>query len=277
MNRYDKEITPVIYSPAAIKTIKALTVKEGDECFRMHWHERMEILRIREGNISVNYGISEINADGGSAVIIHPHQPHRGTAGLGGVVYDTLMFDLRTFYNGTGICGEYLPPVFDGRTKFSSVIDDSETVDCIDRILSENHENSMNVMADIYRLFYLLYRTALLEFQEESPFDKNMKEIIAYIRENYASELSTDILSREFRYAKPYFCRRFKEVTGLTPTNYIRIYRIEKACEMLRRGSRNVGEVSRSCGFTDQNYFTRCFKAHFGNPPSYYINHQGEP
>ena len=27
-----------------------------------------------------------------------------------------------------------------------------------------------------------------------------------------------------------------------------------------------------SCGFSDANYFTRCFKAHFKHPPTYYKN-----
>ncbi|MBQ8233294.1 MAG: helix-turn-helix transcriptional regulator [Lachnospiraceae bacterium] len=64
---------------------------------------------------------------------------------------------------------------------------------------------------------------------------------------------------------------KFKETTGLTPMNYLKIYRVEEAYKLIKEGKRDIGNIAALCGFPDANYFTRCFKAHFGVPPSYFI------
>ena len=38
--------------------------------------------------------------------------------------------------------------------------------------------------------------------------------------------------------------------------------------KLLKKGNININEVAIQCGYEDPNYFTRCFKSHFGIPPS---------
>lgn len=116
----------------------------------------------------------------------------------------------------------------------------------------------------------LLYDTCLAAVSPAISFDNGMKEITNYMEANFASDLTIDTLCKKFKYAKPYFCSKFKENTGLTPMTYLKVYRLEKACELLKEGSYTISEIARSCGFSDSNYFTRCFKEHFGHPPSYF-------
>ncbi len=39
---------------------------------------------------------------------------------------------------------------------------------------------------------------------------------------------------------------------------------------MIKKGEGNIGDIATRCGFDDANYFARCFKAHFGVPPTFY-------
>jgi len=51
---------------------------------------------------------------------------------------------------------------------------------------------------------------------------------------------------------------------------YLKIFRLEKAKEIIKNSDLSISQVAAECGCSDANYFTRCFRAHFGAPPSRY-------
>ena len=61
--------------------------------------------------------------------------------------------------------------------------------------------------------------------------------------------------------------RKLKSVLDMTPTEYLRRYRLEKAKQMLVEG-KAIGFTSFEVGFSSQSYFAKCFKAQFGVSPS---------
>lgn len=56
--------------------------------------------------------------------------------------------------------------------------------------------------------------------------DKKMLEIADYIKNNHSSIQSLDDLAKHFYLDKSYICRKFKEATGYTPSEYLNIKRI---------------------------------------------------
>jgi CheY-like chemotaxis protein len=62
--------------------------------------------------------------------------------------------------------------------------------------------------------------------------------------------------------------RRLTDDLGTTPVAYLRAYRLERAAELLRARQGNVTEVAYAVGFNSQSHFSRCFRDHFGTPPS---------
>lgn len=266
MPDFKKELTPVSYSAAAIN-VRHFTTKAGKDCFRTHWHDRMELVRILRGEMCVTCGGNTMKLKPGDMAIFSPKMPHRGIAEQE-VEYDVLMFDVRSFYNDSEVSKSYLPAIFDGRAKFYGMTEDEETIQCFDEICSREEKGSLEITAYIYRLIYLLYENNLSEFTEGVRRSDMVMEMIEYIEENYDKELTIATMSERFGYSAEHFCRKFKEATGLTPINYLKIYRMEEAHKLLKMGERNVSRIAEQCGFTDSNYFTRCFKAHFGYPPS---------
>jgi AraC-like DNA-binding protein len=57
------------------------------------------------------------------------------------------------------------------------------------------------------------------------------------------------------------FCRYFKNRTGKTAFQFIREYRINKACQMLISGEKNVSQVCFDTGFNSLSSFNRVFKS----------------
>jgi AraC-like DNA-binding protein len=60
---------------------------------------------------------------------------------------------------------------------------------------------------------------------------------------------------------------KIKSLTGLTPTKYIRVIRLQKAKNLLAQG-KTIKEVSYEVGFQKPEYFSKMFKKQFGKLPS---------
>ena len=267
MEQYYKEPTPVSYSTAGVTKRHYFRYKNG---VRLHWHDRMELIRLHSGQLQVGYGENTATLSPNQVYIVPPRTPHAVKLMSGTVEYDVLMFDIRWFYNETEATKSHLRSIYDGRAQFSMTTDDSVIVECFDRLYCVCEENSLEAVAMVYLLLQRLMDNAMTELSRTPKGDAGILETLSYMEENFSQDLSTELLAERSGYSTAHFCRKFKETTWLTPMNYLRIYRLEEAARRLRKGDGSVSDVALSCGFPDPNYFTRCFKKHFGVPPTKY-------
>lgn len=267
MEQYYQEPTPVKYSVAGIKKHHYFRYKSG---VRLHWHDRMELIRLHTGQMQIGYGEKTAVLEAGEIYIVPPRTPHAVKLMSGTVEYDVLMFDVRRFYNETEVCQNSLRSIYDGRARFEMKTGEPDIVTCFDRLFAVCEENSLEAVALVYRLLQLLMDNALSELARTPKGDPGILKAMEYIEKNFAQELTGELLAEQCGYSTAHFCRKFKETTWLSPMNYLRIFRLEEAARRLRAGECSVSDVALSCGFTDPNYFTRCFKKHFGVPPTKY-------
>jgi AraC-like DNA-binding protein len=64
--------------------------------------------------------------------------------------------------------------------------------------------------------------------------------------------------------------RKIDALSGETPTEFIRAYRLKRGAELLKKKSATILEVALEVGFSSANYFARCFKEKFHQLPSEY-------
>jgi len=268
MNQPTKELTHVEYSEAAVKVLR-IKMKAHSACFNLHWHDRVEFIKIKKGCMMVEAYGSTFLLKEGDVALFSPKTAHKGYTDACEVEYDVLMFDIRSFYNETPVCNRYFSAFFDGSTKFESAFSDSKIAFCIDKICGNADHNSLEIISLVYELIFLLFKRHLLKV-ERRPKTK-INDMMDYIEENFTEEIDTEVLARKIGYSSEHFCRKFKEATGITPMTYLRIYRLEQSLKMIKENECSIGEIAFRCGFGDANYFTRCFKAHYGFPPRYYI------
>ncbi|MBI3991449.1 MAG: helix-turn-helix transcriptional regulator [Candidatus Omnitrophica bacterium] len=57
-----------------------------------------------------------------------------------------------------------------------------------------------------------------------------------------------------------YFCKVFKDTSGMTPMEYVTNYRVQKACDLLSNTTKSVTEICFDVGFHSSSYFTKIFK-----------------
>ena len=64
--------------------------------------------------------------------------------------------------------------------------------------------------------------------------------------------------------------RKMKELFGLTPKDFVQTARIKHACSLLQTTDMSAKEIAYACGFSDQRYFSKCFKSETGKTPTEY-------
>lgn len=98
-----------------------------------------------------------------------------------------------------------------------------------------------------------------------------LKAIDDVVTENLDSEdLGVNLLSMRLSTGRTAFQKRLKALTGMTASEYIKVFRLKKAAAMIRDGRYRIGEISYMVGFSDQSYFTKCFTNQFGVLPKDY-------
>lgn len=82
------------------------------------------------------------------------------------------------------------------------------------------------------------------------------------------SQFGVGILATELGIPRNRLQTELKELTGLSPVEFIRSVRLNEAKKMLQEKDLNVSEIAYSVGFNNLSYFTRSFKSEFGFLPS---------
>jgi len=102
-----------------------------------------------------------------------------------------------------------------------------------------------------------------------------IQEITQHLEEHLTdSEYSIDHLCKDMALSRSSFYNKIKALTNQSPNDFIRIFRLNKAAQLLRNGVRNVNEVAYATGFSDVKYFSTVFKKHYGMSPSKYVQEQ---
>lgn len=110
------------------------------------------------------------------------------------------------------------------------------------------------------------------EEKVESMDDLFMRRFIKLIEESYADpEFSIEKGSEKLGLSRVHLYRKVKELSGVTPTDFLRNYRLKKAAALLRLKTHNVNEVAYATGFTSPSYFSKCFKSVYNITPTEYL------
>lgn len=90
---------------------------------------------------------------------------------------------------------------------------------------------------------------------------------MGFIRGNLNRDISRDDAARFAGVSPGRLSRALRDHTGRTFTELLRQWRVQQASDLLRKTDRSIAEIADECGFCDQSYFTRVFKAMKGMTP----------
>ena len=104
--------------------------------------------------------------------------------------------------------------------------------------------------------------------KEDERFCRKLERVVSTRMRN--SNLNVDTIAAQFGIGRTNFYRKVRELTGMSPNDYLRKCRMERASELLCSSDAAISEVCAQVGIPDAQYFSRVFKSYFGATPSVY-------
>lgn len=109
--------------------------------------------------------------------------------------------------------------------------------------------------------------------EEDQRFMQCVVEFVEQHIDN--SDLSVTELAAKLNVSKSGLNRKLKNQLGVAPKEFINKARMNRAVALLHHSDLPVKEIAYRCGFSDQNYFGKCFRAAMGVSPSEYRQKNG--
>jgi len=142
---------------------------------------------------------------------------------------------------------------------------DSEIVDIFEKMIAEVAEKRIGFENTSSSLLMLLLSTISRKYQlvnDTSIRNENQKltESVQYIHKSYEYKITVNDLANICHLSTNRYSILFKELTGVSPLNYVINFRLQKACEFMHHTNLNIRQISSLVGFDDPLYFCRIFK-----------------
>ena len=110
----------------------------------------------------------------------------------------------------------------------------------------------------------------LFQRRDKGAASTDMQGAIEYMSEHFADGVSVKEVAAKFGISEKHFITRFRLITGMPPKKYLIECRMRFAVELLRERQRTMAEIAQELGYSDQYSFSKAFKKHYGEPPSFF-------
>ena len=97
--------------------------------------------------------------------------------------------------------------------------------------------------------------------------DFRVKAAINIMHQSVAAQVSLSTLSSRVNLSATRFRQLFKKEFGLSPMQYIKCVRLERAADLLQTSFLSIKEVGFHAGLGDASHFVRDFKKRYGLTP----------
>lgn len=263
--------------PALIAVLDKQSIKQNfpsGAFIPAHWHRSLEITLIENAEVILRVGNNEyiikdnftcINS--GEVHSIHAKKnmeiPDNAHSIILIISYDFIIQYCPEFENI-----RFELPINNPNTALKELFYKLET-------LYNNNDkyNSLTITACILEILNLLltkYQTSSSVPIPKAKGQKQIKQILTYLHENYQEELTLESLASHFHISKEYLSRQFHRYVGSTFRDYLIGYRLYHAYEDIIHSNRTIQEIAQLHGFANVKSLIHTFKEAYGDTPYQY-------
>lgn len=230
-----------------------------------HYHSLYEIYFMLEGNCTYFIDNKVYNVQPGDIVVIP-----------GGTIHHTKYENIRHSRILLNCSEKHIPSAFRPASSEEGSLYRSPYITEEARKIFEKIENEYKrndslsdeiLLCHTNSLFYLLIRNkdSCIKINDGNSVTE---KAVAYIRDNFRSDITLSSLAKKFSVSPEHFSRTFKKETGLGFSKYLNSLRLQYAEQLLRTAKNlNITQIAEICGFEDSNYFSKKFKDIYGISP----------
>ena len=145
----------------------------------------------------------------------------------------------------------------------------------MDRECKHPQPDSIYLTSAYLQILLTMFSRTGIRMAESLPAESDTKKktllpALEMIENSYADPLTTREMADAVMLSEAAFRKYFKEVTGLSPLDYLNRFRITRSLRYIQFEGLPIAEAAEKVGIYDANYFTRLFRKLLGYPPSYF-------
>ena len=250
---------------------------------RVHWHQEMEIVAVKKGELLVTVDKQTSRIRQGEAAVIFPGQLH-GIFQSKSVraEYENIIFGLEMLLGrGEDLCGMrfLLPMEMDkgrgavhmeaGVKGYEDFMDGVGRLDELCR--SKRYGYELGVKGALFSMMSALLETWHPgERRGGRDTRERMRGLLDFIEEHYGEKITVRQAAERCYYSQSHFMKYFRQYMGVSFVEYLNSYRIFRAAGLLKTTDQPVTRIAQSCGFDNLSYFNRLFRRMYQMTPVQY-------
>lgn len=131
--------------------------------------------------------------------------------------------------------------------------------------------NDLILQSALFRFFAILMRDLTVRAKEPSSLKNDyVHGAVQFIRNNYYRSITVEDIAAYTGINRSYLYTLFIKETGMSPSNYLRNFRLSRAAELLSITNYSVESIAYSCGYQDPLVFSKAFKKEYHQTPLRY-------
>lgn len=254
---------------------EGLTTNPLNKSFHLHSHNSYEVFMFFEGDAEYIVDEKRYSLIPGDVIIIKKQKMHR-IHHLSNKNYRRLAFTIHPDFFIYNHCEELekiflSTSLYVGEKISHNTVKKSGLYDAIMRFkqYSTSFATPYTTVTKSILIEILYLLNNISTFEETMIINENLSEIIHYLNDNFADNITLDTLCDKFYISKYYLCHTFKEATGLTVQQYVKEKRLVKAIELISNGN-SLTDTALQVGFDNYSSFFRAFTKRYETNPTNY-------
>lgn len=231
------------------------------EILKHHFHKSLELVYVLKGEIRCEVNGTEIilkSKDIGLCLPydIHAYEPQKDTAYWICVFSEDYVHDFaKTVRDKTGNfkfnCSQYV-------TQFLK-----------ETLINNTEPTRLSIKAALYAVCDEYIKSTKLTDKSKS-ISNNIALITDYVEKNHTKDVKLSDIGILLGYDYHYVSRYFHSVFKMSFSEFLAIYRLETAVNLMAQTDKKIIEIAFESGFQSVRSFNDCFKSHFKMSPTEY-------
>lgn len=241
----------------------------------LHYHDAIEIISVRSGELTVSTDKGQFHLHGGQCILLSENVLHSTISKTGN---DSILLQVPTPFLERDFHLENRNFIWDPlTTNPMELAKIGQVQEILQRMLELEEEKPSGYMllflSRLFDLLYILQRdfSYVVSESELTAKQRNYSrlfEILDYTEQHYAEPLQLETVASQCHLQANYFCRFFKQNTGMTYRSYLNEFRLSKLYYDLVMTDQPLKVLLERHGFTNPKTFRSLFYARFGKTPS---------
>lgn len=262
-------------------------LRENRYSFAKHIHKSIEIYLIRTGCCSMDIGSRKVLCTAGDFILIPPNTVHSfyletdHICTFGHIHFDPDPFSRWYLDHAEPYPLDLITALIFSCSSHFKLPADGKIAFLTDEIIKEtaNGDSSSLTLANLHLAELMLYLIRLR--QADSPvltgpgnrtpdYIRYVSYAISYIHANYTEKILIHDIANRLNISIRYLSKVFFQHMNLTILNYINIYRVNQAIELMLDTDLTLTHIAVLIGLKDSQHFSKLFRSIIGLSPSRY-------